>query len=295
MAPMADVAIPFMQRFHADFLRAASQLRLIIQFGVGLEGVDIDEATRQGIAVSNIPANETGNAQATAEHALFLSIALLRRAFDELPRRFRNGELGGLPAPQSLYKKRVTVVGYGSVGSTLCHYLTTMGATVTAVRRQSWEEPANITNETTDANPRVVQSTCLRKALPTTDLLILACTLTPETHHMMDHDTLSRLPRGALVVNVGRGPLVEYSAVWSALQSGAIGGFASDVGVGGHPTKPSEPWNPCDPLSQHPNTIFTPHVGGYTEYSYGIMADKVLRAIDNVIHGKPPEVWVNRN
>jgi phosphoglycerate dehydrogenase-like enzyme len=295
VAPLADVAIPFMERLDATFIQSASQLRLIVQFGVGLEGVQVDEATRHGIAVSNIPAHDTGNAQTTAEHALFLAISLLRQSSDELPRRFQQGQLGGVPAPRSLYKKRVTVVGYGSVGSTLCHYLTTMGASVTAVRRKWMNDNCDDdSNNNNNNNNAILRSTSLKEVLPTTDVLILACTMTPETYLLMNHETLSLLPHGALVVNVGRGPLVDYSAILKGLESGAIGGFASDVGVGGHPTKPSEPWDPDDPLSQHARTLFTPHVGGYTEYSYGIMADKVLGAIDNVIHGKPPTVWVNQ-
>ena len=286
LAPTADVAIPFMQRFTADFLREATQLRLVMQFGVGLEGVDVKEATRQGIAVSNIPAMDTGNAQATAEHALFLSMSLLRSSMLELPRRFQDRELGGWPAPLSLYRRRVTLVGYGAVGATLSSYLTTMGANVTVVRR-NWPK------ESDTSNAPITRATCLEDVLPTTELLILACTMTPETFHLMDSSTIPLLPPNAMIVNIGRGALVEHAAILSALESKAISGFASDVGVG-HSTKPSEPWDPDDPLSLHPNVVFTPHVGGYTEYSYGIMADKVLKAVSDVRVGHPPAVWANR-
>jgi phosphoglycerate dehydrogenase-like enzyme len=98
---------------------------------------------------------------------------------------------------------------------------------------------------------------------------------------------------GALVVNIGRGPLVEYSAIREALESGKVGGFASDVGVG-HATKPSEPWDCQDEICHFPNAIFTPHVGGYTDYSYSTMTHAVVDAIENVMNGKPPKVWVNK-
>jgi phosphoglycerate dehydrogenase-like enzyme len=134
----------------------------------------------------------------------------------------------------------------------------------------------------------------LEVALPTTDLLILACIMTPETFHLLNDTTISLLPRGALVVNVGRGPLVEHGAILRALQSGHVGGFASDVGVG-HPTKPSEPWDPKDELSLLENTLFTPHVAGYSDYAYTIMANTIVDAIESVIAGSPPPVWVNRD
>jgi phosphoglycerate dehydrogenase-like enzyme len=285
----ADVALPFMQSFDREFLQQSPNLRLVMQYGVGLERVNVDEATRCGIAVSNIPASGTGNAQATSEHALLLSMSLLRYATHELPKRFHSGILGGLPVPRTLYRKIVTVVGYGAVGSTLCHYLVTLGAHVTAIRQREWCEGES----DQPVPPGVRKGTTLKEALPTTDLLILACTLTKETWHLLNDDRISLLPRGALVVNVGRGPLVEYNAILKALQSGAVGGFASDVGVG-HPTLSSEPWDSQDALSQLNNTIFTPHVGGYTDYSYEAMSHSVVDAIECVIRGEPPPVWVNK-
>ena len=103
LAPTVDVALPFMQRFDAAFLQAATKLVLVQQYGVGLEGIDIQTATKLGIAVSNVPANGTGNAQATSEHALLLSMSLLRQTATELPKRLQNQILGGLPAPKTLF------------------------------------------------------------------------------------------------------------------------------------------------------------------------------------------------
>ncbi|EEC49243.1 predicted protein [Phaeodactylum tricornutum CCAP 1055/1] len=280
LAPTVDVAVPFMQSFRADFIERASRMRLIMQYGVGLEGVDVDSATKHGIAVSNIPAAGTGNAEATAEHAIFLSLSLLRRAFQDLPQRFQGRILGGLPIPKSLFQKNVTVVGYGAVGSKICEYLNAMGAKVTVVRKHWTVEPER----------GIHKARSLGECLPTTDLLILACPLTTETFHMLNEETLSLLPRqGSLVVNIGRGPRVEHSAVWRALNSGRVGGYASDVGVG-HPVKPSEPWDPDDDLSRHANVLFTPHVGGYTYYSYNLMCKAVVDAIDDVRCGRPPDM-----
>lgn len=289
-APSADVALPFMQRFDASFVESAENLRLIIQFGVGLEGVDVDAATRRGVAVSNVPASHSRNAEATAEHALLLSLSLLRHAPADLRRRFEGGELGGLPIPRTLFGKRVAVVGYGAVGSTLCSYLAALGARVTAVRRREWCDVRD-----GGVHERVVKGKSLEGVLPFTDLLVLACTTTPDTLNMMNDRTISMLPPGALIVNVGRGPLVDYSAVLRGLESGSLGGFASDVGIGGHPNnKPSEPWDPKDKLSLHPNTLFTPHVGGYCDVSYQKMAAEIFNSIERVVRGEPPIVWVNQ-
>jgi len=293
-APAAHVALPFMERFSYDFLQAATQLRLVQQFGVGLEGVDIPTASELGICVSNIPAQGTGNEFATAEHAIFLTLSLLRRAPTDLPVRFQNGVLGGLPPPQTLHGKRVTVVGFGNVGQQVCKYAHTMGAHVTAVRKRAWPSWDQIHKFPGEIDPSflVHQSNFLAQVLPTTDVLILACPVNSETWYLMNDTTLPLLPNHALVVNVGRGPLVEYEALYKALDSQKLGGFASDVGVG-HATKPSEPWDPNDPICQLDNVLFTPHVGGYSEVSYKNMTEVVVDHIECILRQEPPRIWVN--
>jgi phosphoglycerate dehydrogenase-like enzyme len=284
-ASIAHIALPFMERFTADFFAPTTtpNLRLAIQFGVGLEGIDIEAATKAGVAVSNVPADGTGNAQATSEHAIYLAISLLRQAGHEYPRRFRERSLGGVPLPRTLYKKKVTVVGYGAVGSCLVQYLATMGADVSVVRQRPWDN-----NAATD----IQKANSLNDVLPETQILFLACPLTQETLHIVNDESISKLPEGALVINIARGGLVEYHAMLKALQSGQVGGFASDVGIG-HTTKPSEPWDPDDEICKLLNVFFTPHVGGYCDASYDVMSKRIVDAIENVILGKPPPVWVN--
>uniref|UniRef100_A0A7S1BY12 D-isomer specific 2-hydroxyacid dehydrogenase NAD-binding domain-containing protein n=1 Tax=Corethron hystrix TaxID=216773 RepID=A0A7S1BY12_9STRA len=289
-ASCAHVAIPFMQRFGADFFspELTPKLRLVVQFGVGLEGVDIGAASENGIAVSNVPGSMSGNAEATSEHAVFLLTSMLRH-LNDLPRRFSEKCLGGLPVPRSIYGKRVTVVGFGAVGSVLCKYLVTMGAHVTAVRRNKWDDinDDNLDSQTLNS---IERAQSLEEALPGADAVILACALTPETYQIVNESAISLLPRHAVIINVGRGPLVSYSAISDALNTGYLSGYASDVGIGDTP----EPFDPNDNLAKHPNVIFTPHVGGITDYSHNKMAEIILDSIESVIGGKQPSIWVNR-
>ena len=292
-APTADVAIPFMEAFSKDFFapKLTPKLRLVVQFGVGLEGVDLKVATSQGIAVSNVPAQESGNAMATAEHALYLAISLLRDfPTEDYQSRFRNRSLGGLPIPRTIYQKRVTVVGYGAVGSCLAKYLSALGAKVTVVRKTPWEACEG------DTFLPIHKADSLNEALPNTDVLFLACTLTNETISLLNDSTIALLPRGALVVNIARGALVDHGAMLTSLRSGHIGGYASDVGIG-HPTKPSEPWDPSDEichLGPNSNVLFTPHVGGYSDASYTVMVQRIVDSIEHVVRGEAPPVWVNK-
>lgn len=282
----AHVALPFMERFDAALLQGCPDLRCVLQFGVGLEGVDVEECSRLGIAVSNMPAHDSGNAEATAEHALYLILSLLR-LHRELPRRFASSQLGGMPIPRQVSGKRATVVGYGAIGKRLCQYLRTMGAEVVAVRRRPWAE-----HEGAELRDRGDLGDLRTRFASQTDVLALACPLNDETRGLLGTDLISVLKPGCVAVNVGRGPLADHDAVLLALNTGALKGFASDVGVG-HPHKPPEPWDPLDELSLHPAALFTPHVGGVTDGSYGNMGMMCARAVLRVREGKPPVVWVN--
>lgn len=288
-AKSAHVVVPFMEPLSEEFFHPniSPQLRLAIQYGVGLERVNIDAATNAGVAISNVPGDGSRNAEATSEHALFLAMSLLRHAKYDLNRRFMKQQLGGFPIPQTLYNKRVTVVGYGSIGTVLCRYLVTMGAKkVMVVRNRCWSLSQN-------SDDSIEKMNKLEDALPETDILFLACTVTPKTLHMINEDRISLLPRGSYIVNVGRGPLVEYHAILNAIKTGQVGGFASDVGVG-HPTKVSEPWDPTDELSNSENVIFTPHTGGYCDYPFEHMSHKIVDAVHAIVDGKPPPVWINQ-
>lgn len=236
--------------------------------------------------------NRTGNAQATSEHSIYLAMNLLRNKNQVLTRRFQNRILGGMPIPQTIYKKNVTVIGFGNVCSVLAQYFLFFGANVTAARRQGWCDGTSIQPQ--QYSNQIIQAKPLQEVLQTTQILFLACSMTPESLQLMNENSISMLPRGTIIVNVGRGPLVEYNAILKAPNEGHIAGFASDVGVG-HSHKPSEPWDPKDELSMHPNTIFTPYVGGDTDYAYNEMASQIMTAVQEIIQGRPPPGWVNRD
>jgi len=295
----AHMALPFMERFSGELLRDSPLMQCVQQFGVGLEGVDAEACDELGIFLANMPGSATGNAEATAEIALWLTLGALRGAGGtgdggELAQKFQARILGGSPLPLTLHGKRITVVGYGSVGRVLCRYFSFLGASrVAAVRRSPWSSVFDDSNDSESLERRLIRAESLDSALlNTTDVLVLACPLDDSTRGLVDAKLLADLPPGAVVVNVGRGPLVEHAAVLSGLESGRLRSYASDVGVG-HPTKASEPWDPEDPLSLHPRTLFTPHVGGYADIPWRTMANLCADAIQAVHRGDPPAFCVN--
>uniref|UniRef100_A0A7I4FQH9 D-isomer specific 2-hydroxyacid dehydrogenase catalytic domain-containing protein n=1 Tax=Physcomitrium patens TaxID=3218 RepID=A0A7I4FQH9_PHYPA len=130
-----DICVPRMMRLDAEVIARAKQLQLIVQFGVGLEGVDIEAATRAGIKVARIPSVNTGNALACAEHCIYMMLGLLRhqRVMASSIAAKRLGE----PAGSTLYGKTIFILGYGHIGKELALRLRYFGVHLLAVRR-SW-------------------------------------------------------------------------------------------------------------------------------------------------------------
>ena len=144
LLPEFHVAVPLMTRLDAPALSAAGpalpgggELRLVLQYGVGLEGVDLAAASRAGVAVSNIPSTAVPNALSCAEMAVFLALAVLRRA-PELAASIRGRRLGAPPG-RTLWGKRALLIGFGGIGRALAPRLRALGVEVDAVRRSEWE------------------------------------------------------------------------------------------------------------------------------------------------------------
>jgi len=276
----AHVVIPLMERIDAAVLSRAPQVRLVMQFGVGLEGVEVEACTRRGVCVSNVPAAESGNATSTAEHALFLSLALFRLGAEKT---FAAKVLGGARNVTQLSGKPVLVVGHGSVGRRLVAVFDALGATALAAHaHRSWR----------DDETSLATKVDLVDGLARARLVVLCCPLTPATRHLVDAAFLDRLQPGTFLVNVGRGPLAQRDVVLDALRDGRLAGFASDVGADAD-ARPAEPFDPDDDLATHPRAIFSPHLGGYSDNSYASMAHSLADALAAVRLGAPPPVWIN--
>lgn len=192
-----------------------------------------------------------------AEWVLAAILASLRR----IPecRDVQRGERDSLPPQIELAGRRVLILGYGSIGRAVEARLTGFDVELTRVSR-STREGVHATSE-------------LPSLLPRTDVLVLLLPLTAETERMVDRELLGRLPDGALVVNAGRGRLVDQPALLTELESGRLHA-ALDV------TDP-EPLPREDPLWNAPGTLITPHVAGdspqFPARAYRLVRDQIAR------------------
>jgi len=260
-----DVIIPLMHRLEPELI-GRTTAKLIHQWGVGLEGVDVAAATARGILVCNVPGDATANADSTAEHAIFLMLGLARR-IHECFSAFHEG-LWGAPVGEALMGNTALIVGLGRVGKALARKLVALGMNVEAVRRTADPEV-----EKALGLVRAGDMSHLYQMSSYADFVISTIALTDGTRGLFDHRLFEAMKPSAFVINVSRGPVVNERDLLEALKAGKIAGSGLDV-------YSQEPVDPDNPLLAMRNVVATPHVAGSTrQNSEGIgriLADNLL-------------------
>ncbi len=273
----AEVTYTNKVRITADVLAAAPRLRLISVLATGHDNVDSAAARARGIPVCNVPAYSSESV-VQATFALLLELTNHVGRHDDLVHRGRWQEIGRFcfwETPlHELAGKRLLIVGLGTIGRRVAQVADAFGLRVAAAQLPG--RPAD------GPWPRLP----LEAGLAAADVITLHCPLTPNTRHLMNAERLALVKPGALLLNTGRGLLVDDAAVAAALHAGRLGGYAADV------TYP-EPPAADNPLLTAPNCVLTPHHAWATlEARQRLMAVSVenLRAFlagrpQNVING----------
>lgn len=267
-----DVAIPLMSPLDAELISRGGRLRLIQQFGVGLEGVDLAAARAAGIPVANVPSQQTGNSVAVSEWVIFLMLALARD-FHRISRSLRRQRLG-VPTGRTLFGKRVGIIGMGNLGQAIASRLQALGMEVWGIKRDPNRGRSSFETMTYLGGPDDL--TTLLKAV---DFVVLAVPLRPETRGLIGKTQLEAMKPSAFLVNVSRGPVVDYEALLWALRQGEIAGAGLDVFW-------QEPIDPEDPIFEY-NVIASPHIAGVTDYSFELMAKAVADNVKRLRNNKP--------
>ncbi len=249
----ADVIVPLMHRLEPELIQNTAA-RLIHQWGVGLEGVDIPAATARGILVCNVPGDATANADSTAEHAIFLMMGLARR-IHECFTAFHEG-IWGAPIGEALFGNTVLIVGLGRVGMALARKLTALGMTVEAITRTFDPEMERALGVKRTAN-----LSGMREMASRADFVVSTIALTEETRNLFDRELFQSMKKTAFVVNVSRGPVVNEHDLLRALDQRTIAGAGLDV-------YSREPLDPTSPLLSRKDLLVTPHIAGATRQNY---------------------------
>ena len=191
-----DVIIPLMTRIDDKLMRLAPKLKLIMQFGVGLEGVDVPEATKRKIWVSKIPSGDTGNAASCAEHSIFLALNLLRD-HSGMRNSLKSGRLG-FPTGKTLLGSKSLIYGYGDIGKKLAILLNAFGSKVVAVKRRF-----NMTVPTSEI-VELAGPDDFSRLVADADLVFMCCNQDATNVGIVNDEFLRKLKRGTFLINVAR-------------------------------------------------------------------------------------------
>jgi phosphoglycerate dehydrogenase-like enzyme len=197
-------------------------------------------------------------------------------------------------AATELRGRTLGILGYGAIGREVARLTTALGMRILAMKRAS--SPARFDDWTTPGTgdpdgslpERFYDPAELHTMLPQCDMLVLSLPLTGQTHHIIGQAELALLPDHALVVNIGRGPLIDHEALVMALQAGKIGGAALDV------TEP-EPLPATSPLWQMENVLLTPHISGLSQRYDDRLVELFCANLRRYLAGEPLYNFVDRD
>jgi D-3-phosphoglycerate dehydrogenase len=254
----------------AALLDRAPRLRVLARTGVGVDLVDLGEAGARGIAVVVTPGAGT---RAVAEGVLAHVLHLVKR-LAPLTRLVRDGgwaERGRIPVGD-LDGATIGIIGYGRIGRRVGELAAAFGMRVRA-------------HDPISPPPAGVDCPDLGELAGTSDVLTLHAPLTEATRQLVDARLLGRVRPGTVLVNCGRGGLLDLDAALAALESGRLGGVGLDV------FDPEPP--PHHPLFDHPDVVLTPHLMGLTRRATAATFAAAARGVTDVLAGRRPAALAN--
>lgn len=262
--PVDAVVLRGSKPFTARVLDAAPHLKVIAKNGAGVDSVDIECATRRGVAVM-VAAG--ANAEAVAEHAIAMMLALTRDLVG-LDRKVRGAGWEGTGYQGRDFRgSTVGIIGFGSIGRATAQLAAALGAKVVVMDAYAKADEFEMEPD-------------LDRLLARADIVSLHCPLTETTRGLIGARELGLMKKGAILINTARGPLIDEAALVDALRSGHLAGAGLDTFV-------TEPIDAGNPLIDLPNVILTPHVAGVTRNAViGVSTITATNVVDRIT-GKP--------
>ena len=274
----ADLAIAAGAIVRADvdvdraLLDRAPRLRVLARTGVGVDRVDVEAATGRGIPVVVTPGSGT---RGVAEGVLALALHLVKR-LSPMTALVRDGRWEQRANPEmalgDLDGATIGIVGFGRIGRRVGELALAFGMRVLAY-------------DPVDPPPGEIGCGSLAELAAESDIVSLHVPLTEQTRHMVDTGFLAAMRPGAILINCGRGGLLDHDAALHALRTGRLGGLGLDV------FDPEPPER--HPLFDEPNVVLTPHVMGLSRRATALTFADAARGVADVLAGRAPAAVAN--
>jgi D-3-phosphoglycerate dehydrogenase len=250
---------------------AAAGCRVIARYGIGVDNVDLETATRLGIPVTNVPDYCLDE---VADHALALLLAAVR-GVSEGQRLVRSGRWSVPREVHRIRGRRLALLGVGQIGRRMAGRGRVLGYEVVAFDPYADPWPEGVERAATP-----------HAAVEEADVISVHAPLTDETHHLVDAGLIAAVRRRPVLINTSRGGLVDLEAVTEALEHGRLAAVALDV------TEP-EPLPAEHPLRTHPNAVMTPHMAFYSVEAEQELRRRAAAEVVRALRGEPLDRVVN--
>lgn len=238
-------------------------LEVVARSGVGLDNVDVKEATSRQVKVINAPGV---NAATIAEHTLSIMLLLIRNLYNSVTEvKAGNWQWRNQYSGDELSGKTLGVLGMGNIGKRVAKLGEAFGMKVIY-----WDKFINLPD---------YPNLSLKEVLQQADIVTIHVPLLPDTSGLIGKEELALMQPHAFLINTARGPIIDQSALTEVLQEGKIAGFGADVLA-------DEPPSSDDPITKLPNTIITAHVGSLTATTYRNMCVLTVNNVLSVLEGK---------
>jgi len=275
IAPYHALMVRSGTKVTAEAINNAENLIVIGRAGIGVDNIDVEAATKKGIKVVNSP---TGATVSVAELTIGHMISLARR----LPKADRTTRAGEWAKKKlkgvELNGKILGLIGCGNIGRVVAKY-------ARALNMKTIGYDPYISKEKLEGEG-IEKVESVGEVMEKADFISIHVPHTPETHHLINEEMLSKMKSSAYLINCARGGVVDEKALYNALKENKISGAALDV----YEEEPAK----NNPLFELDNAVFTPHIGASTREGQiragTICAEQILKVLD----GKEPDFWVNR-
>jgi D-3-phosphoglycerate dehydrogenase len=271
----ADAVLNCFAPMPAEVIRSLERCVIIARYGIGLDTIDLDEATAKGIVVTNVPDYCIDE---VSDHALALLMSLAR-GVTLLDRRVRSGSWTSTDARpiHRLRGRTLGLVGFGRIARALAAKVAPLGFRVVTT------DPFVPDEAVRDAG---AEPATLEELLVAADVVSIHAPLTPDSRHLIGEAEFAMMKPSAILINTSRGPLVDLDALRAALAEDRLGGAGLDV-------LEVEPPAADDPLLHRDDVIVTPHAAFYSEESLEELQRKAVEQVIEALAGRTPPYAVN--